>query len=256
MQLIKIGVVGASGKMGRAVCDLIKASKNFACAGGISRSNPMPNGVPGFTDMEKLSTNSDVLIDFSNTEFSMKALHAAEAKGKPIVIGTTGFSEKQIAEIRDVAKKIPIVKAANFSTGIATITRILPLLAQILNGYDIEIHETHHRMKKDAPSGTAKSLGSALEQALGPGSECVLNSYSGTREHGKIGMSFSRCGGVFGDHEITFASDHEVVKISHRALSRNVFADGAIKAALWLFQKGKPNLYEMSDVLSDTTPGS
>jgi 4-hydroxy-tetrahydrodipicolinate reductase len=196
---------------------------------------------------------SDAVIDFSHHSTCEAVLAECVAAGKTVVIGTTGHSDAQIAAIRAAATKIPVVFSGNYSTGVNTLFWLTQKAAEILGpDFDLEITETHHRMKKDAPSGTAKRLAEILAEVRGL-------QYNGDVRHGRfgdvgartpveIGMHAVRGGDVVGDHTVLFAALGERVELTHKASSRDIFARGALRAALWAHGRGA-GLYDMQDVL-------
>ncbi len=195
----------------------------------------------------------DTVIDFSFHGFTPDLVRAAAAAGKRLVIGTTGHTEGELEEISAAAREVPVVFAPNFSVGVNTLFWLTRKAAEILgDGYDLEVVEMHHRMKKDAPSGTAKRLAEILAEVTGA-------SYGGDARHGRfgdvgartgreIGVHAVRGGDVVGDHTVMFAGLGERVELTHKASSRETFAGGAVRAAKWL--AGKPaGLFDMEDVL-------
>lgn len=265
--VIKIGITGITGRMGRLVAaEIISTAGPYQLAGACARTGqkavgqdigaylglPM-QGVTITDQLIHLFSHSDVVIDFTTPEASRHHLHFAEKTKKPMVIGTTGFTDLDQAEIDRLSRKIPLVYAANMTLGIALLQSVSKEVAHILGDeFDAEICEMHHRFKRDAPSGTSLALGNAVAQGRETSLAAVAVydriSHHLSRQKGEIGFAVMRGGNVFGDHSVVFASDHEVITLSHRILDRAVFARGAIKAALWL--KDKPvGRYDMQDVL-------
>ncbi len=237
MTRLRIALVGAAGRMGQAVL-------------GVAESEGVE--VVARTDLgDKIAlADADVLIDFSHPDASHSICDAAIKSKIPLVIGTTGHSTKQRDEIAVVAKQIAVVFASNFSVGVNALFALTEQAAKVLgDDFDLEIVETHHRMKKDAPSGTAKTLAEILQRAcntkkLRHGREGMI----GERERSEIGIHSVRGGDVVGDHTVIFAGQGERVELTHRASSRETFARGAFRAARWVV--GKPaGLYNMRDVL-------
>ncbi|NNU15874.1 4-hydroxy-tetrahydrodipicolinate reductase [Parvularcula sp. ZS-1/3] len=227
---MKLGLVGGGGRMGEAIKALHPA-KDYP-----------------FADASKI----DVVVDFSSPEGCVKALAFCRENGIPFVTGTTGIEDAQQAEIKATAADIAIVQSGNMSLGITVLKHLVATAAKSLEGFDIEILETHHRHKKDSPSGTALLLGEAAARARGTAlSEAAHFGRHGRDEARKaeeIGFAVRRGGGVFGEHEVGFYADGETISLGHMALSRETFASGAIKAAEWVI--GKPaGLYGMDDVL-------
>jgi 4-hydroxy-tetrahydrodipicolinate reductase len=240
---IRVLLVGAAGRMGQAIAKAAERADEIEIAARCNRGDTL----------EPALANSDVVIDFSHAEATEQNCCACVAAGKPIVIGTTGHSNAQTDAIERAAKVIPIVLAANFSVGVNTLFWLTRKAAELLgDGFDIEIIETHHRLKKDAPSGTAKRLAQTLtaarelsyERDIAHGREGML----GERPQGQIGMHAIRAGDVVGEHTVLFASNGERLELTHKASSRETFAVGALRAAGWIIGK-PPGLYSMEDVL-------
>ena len=251
--MIRIGITGCDGRMGDAVVQELRAGgwPGFVLAGGSVRAGgalPEKN-YPVFTDAERLFTSSDIIIDFTAPEATVRhALLAAKHK-KPCVIGTTGLSDAQEKKIREAAKGAPIVYAANMSVGINILLSLTEQVAARLGPeWDIEIAETHHRHKADAPSGTALALGHVASSSRGGGDFAVDR--EGARVRGSIGFAVRRGGDVAGEHSVCFFGEGERIELSHKAGSRAIFARGALNAARWLSSKiSAPGLYSMRDVL-------
>jgi 4-hydroxy-tetrahydrodipicolinate reductase len=208
-----------------------------------------PAGVPV---SETLTGQPDVIIDFSAPESTLKWLDAARKRKIPIIVGTTGLTESQLAELADAAAVIPIVHAPNFSVGVNLLFRIVGEVAKALGeDYDIEITEAHHRFKKDAPSGTAMGLARSICAATGKDlAETLVHGREGMslRKPGEIGMHAIRVGDTVGEHSVYFGNLGETITISHSAHTRDTFARGALRAAAWAVGK-KPGLYTMQQVL-------
>ena len=230
-------VTGSSGKMGK---EILSTAENLFTTKTCRRE-----------DIEKGISECDIIIDFTLPEFTPKLLEAAISKKKPIVIGTTGYSEEQKQEIVKAAQEIPIVLSANFSIGIHLLKELAKSLASQLSPeeFDIEIIEMHHRYKKDAPSGTALSLLNSLEEGRGESRVIYGRKGISIRKEGEIAIHTLRGGDVVGDHSILFSGEGEALEIKHKASSRKTFAKGAIHAAKWLLNQNEPKLYSMSDVL-------
>ncbi|MGH1421389.1 MAG: 4-hydroxy-tetrahydrodipicolinate reductase [Hyphomonas sp.] len=212
-------------------------------------------GLLPVTDPVSAASEADTWIDFTRPAVTLAALEALKhSRVNAVIIGTTGFSAAEEDQIKRVAETLPIVKAGNFSVGINLLQGLTRIAAKSLGGadWDIEVLETHHRRKVDAPSGTALMLGEAAAEGRGSDLEVLRTPpYDGPdakRMSGAIGFSVRRSGGVIGDHDVTFGSDQELITLSHRALDRAVFAHGAIAAARWVSGR-EPGLYGMDDVL-------
>lgn len=195
---------------------------------------------------------TDVLIDFSSPEGTIEAARYCRERGLPLVTGTTGLDSDQQSFIDDSAQEIAIVQSGNMSLGITLLRRLVGEAAATLEDFDIEILETHHRHKKDSPSGTALLLGEAAARARGTAlSEAARFGRHGrddARKTDEIGFAVRRGGGVFGEHDVSFMSEGETISLSHTALGRDAFARGALAAAKWVIGR-EPGLYGMDDVL-------
>lgn len=262
----KICVAGAAGRMGRqiiaAAMDLghqvsggTEASGSSDIGADLGRlAGREPIGIVTRSDVGAAAANSDVWIDFTTPAATVAALARLPDLGvKHAVIGTTGFSEQQQSEILQAAERLAIVKAGNFSLGVNLLESLVRIAAEKLgSGWDVEISESHHALKQDAPSGTALMLGEAAAKGRGRDLAALKSApYDGPeagRTPGDIGFSVRRLGGVIGDHSVAFGSPLEIVSLSHQALDRKVFAHGAVSAASWVCGKA-PGLYNMDDVL-------
>lgn len=254
--LLRIGVAGASGRMGREIAAAAEAWPSIEIRGGLvrpgSRALERGSGVPLFTDIEALAAAVDVLIDVSAPSATPWIAGAARTSGTPLVCGVTGLGEVAHAALESAARQTPVLYARNLSPGIAALLDLLPRLLAALPEADVEIVETHHRGKKDAPSGTAAAL---AEVVIGARSELeqqpIVHGREGIspRQVGEIGMHSLRGGANSGEHTVLLATDGEEIRISHRALSRRTFADGAIRAAEWIVHQ-PPGMYSMADVLA------
>ncbi|MBI5197506.1 MAG: 4-hydroxy-tetrahydrodipicolinate reductase [Nitrospirae bacterium] len=264
--MIKIVVPGAAGRMGGRVITLIRETPGAEVTGAVERKGqPMIGSdvgevigigkinLPIIDDFHSALRSADLFIDFTMHQASIEHLRAAAALGKAAVIGTTGFSPAELEEIRTFARKIPCVLSPNFSIGVNVVFQLIAEAAKRLGEeYDVEIVEAHHRHKKDAPSGTAIRMAQVLAEALGRDLDKVgkytRHGIIGERDPKEIGIQSIRAGDIVGDHTVLFGGLGESIQITHRAQSRDNFARGAIRAALWLAGK-KPGLYDMADVL-------
>jgi 4-hydroxy-tetrahydrodipicolinate reductase len=193
------------------------------------------------------------LIDFTRPDVSMDFIEQCRRAGKKVVIGTTGYSDEQKAAINKAAEDIAIVLAPNFSVGVNLSLKLLEMAAKVMGDYtDIEIIEAHHRHKVDAPSGTALRMGEVIADTLGRDlKDCAIygrEGNTGERDRNTIGFSTIRAGDIVGEHTVMFADDGERLEITHKASSRMTFANGAVRAAVWLANK-ETGLYDMQDVL-------
>jgi 4-hydroxy-tetrahydrodipicolinate reductase len=264
--MIRIAVAGAAGRMGRhlveacnrfgdARCTVATEHSGHSCIGadvgelaGIGKLNVMVS-----SDLAQASDDFDVLIDFTRPEATLANLEVCRSAGKRMVIGTTGFSAQQKQQIADIARSIPLMMAPNMSVGVNLCFKLLEVAARVLgDGVDIEVIEAHHRQKVDAPSGTALRMGEVVAQALGRElSECAIygrQGQTGERDRKTIGFATVRAGDIVGEHTVMFADIGERVEITHNSSSRATFANGALRAALWLAER-QPGLYDMQDVL-------
>lgn len=205
--------------------------------------------VSGFAD-DLSNEKGDIIIDFSHFSRIPNMLNFAVNNNIPIVICTTGYDDKILSQIKEASSKIPILLSSNTSIGINLMNDLVSKMAENLNGFDIEIIETHHNKKVDSPSGTAKTLFNAINQTL-ENKMNLINGREGNhkRDRNEIGIHSIRGGSVVGEHRVIFYGDDEAIEIKHSAMSKKIFVYGAIKAAKFLIGK-KPNLYGMKDVLS------
>jgi 4-hydroxy-tetrahydrodipicolinate reductase len=241
--MTRIIITGSKGRMGRA---LVACAANF-------RELEIVGQVDSGDDLSAVIVKSDVVIDFSSHSATPAIVELCAKNRKAVVIGTTGHSDAEQSAIRNPQSAIPIVWSSNFSTGVNTLFWLTRKAAEILGpDFDLEVVEMHHRLKKDAPSGTAKSLAEILadvrklqlEKAARHGRTGIV----GERTPAEIGIHSIRGGDVVGDHTVIFANSGERVELTHKASSRDTFANGALRAALWVVQQ-KPGLYDMQDVL-------
>ncbi|STQ89953.1 4-hydroxy-tetrahydrodipicolinate reductase [Iodobacter fluviatilis] len=261
---IKIAIAGSSGRMGRMLIEAVLAQSDCQLFAALDRENSSAVGQDASAFLGKncgvnISANfenlagADVLIDFTRPEGTLQHLVACQQHGVNMIIGTTGFDEAGKAAIQAAADKIAIVHAYNMSAGVNLLVKLLEVAAKTLNtGYDIEIVEMHHRMKVDAPSGTALMLGEAVAGALGRNlADCAVydrQGITGERDPSSIGFATLRGGDVIGDHTVIFAGMGERIEISHKASNRNIYAQGSIRAARFLTEQ-TTGLFNMQDVL-------
>lgn len=264
--MLNIAVTGAAGRMGRALiaaCDLSQSAQLSAAverpgntlvgsdAGDLAGLGPL--NIKVTDDLETVVDAFDTLIDFTSPEATLKNLEICAKHRKNIVIGTTGFDDAGKQKISDAGKTTGVVFAPNMSVGVNLCLKLLDTAARILgDDVDIEVIEAHHRHKVDAPSGTALRMGEVVAAALGRDlAECAVygrEGITGARDRKTIGFETIRAGDIVGDHTVLFAADGERVEISHKASSRMTFANGAVRAAIWL-QQQPAGLYDMQDVL-------
>ena len=262
---LKIAIIGAGGRMGREVAIAALRDPGFQIVGAVDAAGSLcigqdvgslcgqgQTGILVADSAEPAARAATVLIEFSSPAASVEHAELAARLGKAAVIGTTGFTADQLELLRLAAESTPILLAPNMSVGICLLLKVLPLVAQALgDSYDVEIVETHHRHKKDAPSGTALALGQAIAAALSRDwSEAAVYGRRGVapRQPGEIGLHALRGGGSVGEHLVLFANDGEEIAITHRALSRQTFALGALRAARYVAGRA-PGLYSMQHAL-------
>ncbi len=243
MSQLKLLVTGSRGRMGQAVIDCAATDDAVTVVHDIDVGDSLLTALP----------DVDCVIDFSFHGFTKELMQGCTELGKSAVIGTTGHSDEELQVVTEASKKIPIVLAPNFSVGVNTLFWLSRKASEILgSNFDIEVVEMHHRLKKDAPSGTAKRLAEILAETrqlnyhehMAHGREGIV----GERPDDEIGVHSMRGGDVVGDHTVTFATNGERVELTHKASSRDTFANGSIRAAKWL--QGHPaGLYDMQDVL-------
>lgn len=250
---MRIGIAGIGGRMGRVLAE--EAARVATLVGGIDREEvATPQGAERFPGIAALAQAADVVIDFTHASSVVEHAQVLAAAGCRWVLGTTGLGAAEEAAVDAAARRIGIVQAANFSPGVALVLALAERIAAALpaEGYDAEIVEMHHRQKVDAPSGTALGLGRAVARGRGVALDAVMESgrhgHTGARATGAIGFAALRGGQVVGEHTLLFAGASEHIALTHRAFDRRVFAEGAVRAALWLDDR-PAGRYGMEDVL-------
>ncbi|MBP6893475.1 MAG: 4-hydroxy-tetrahydrodipicolinate reductase [Pseudacidovorax sp.] len=261
----RIAVAGASGRMGHMLIEAVRAADDCQLAGALDREGSptlggdagaflgFASGVAVTADLRTGLAGAQVLIDFTRPEGTMAHLAVCRELGVQAVIGTTGFSDAQKAEIAEIAKDIAIVMAPNMSVGVNVTFKLLEMAAKALStGYDIEVIEAHHRHKVDAPSGTALKMGEVIADALGRDlKDCAVyarEGVTGERDPSTIGFATIRGGDIVGDHTVLFAGTGERIEISHKSSSRAGYAQGSLRAVRFLAGQ-KAGLFDMFDVL-------
>ena len=243
---------GCNGKMGQTIVGLIADDDEIVLAAGVDAYDEGKNSFPVFKNIKDCNVKADVIIDFSAAPAVDGLLDYCVEQQIPCVLCTTGLSDAQLKKVEEASKKTAILKSANMSLGINMLMKLLKEAALVLApaGFDVEIVEKHHKLKVDAPSGTALALGDSVNEALNKEYEYVYDSSQRRekRPQKEIGFSAVRGGTIVGEHDVIFAGADEVVTFSHTAYSKAVFGKGAVQAAKFL--KGKPaGLYSMSDVI-------
>ena len=248
--MIKVILNGCSGKMGKMVIEASSQFKDLEIVGGIDKF-PSDVNFPVFTTTNDVNIDYDVLLDFSRADALNDLLALTEKTKKPLVLCSTGYSEEQLALINEKSKSLPLFKSANMSLGINLINSLLKKVAPLLYGnYDIEIIEKHHNQKVDAPSGTALLLADTIKESLNDEVKYVYGREGhAKREQNELGIHAIRGGSIVGDHDVIFAGSGEVIELTHKAISREVFAIGALKACQYMSSVSKPGLYNMDDVI-------
>jgi len=263
--MFRVCVAGASGRMGQMLVDAVRHSGDCVLSGALDiaaspaigqdagASSGQPTGVAITADLATGLAGSQFLIDFTRPEGTLAHLQECVKHGVNVVIGTTGFTEAQKAEIAEAARHIAIVMAPNMSVGVNVTLKLLEMAAKALStGYDIEIIEAHHRHKVDAPSGTALKMGEVIADALGRDlKDCAVyarEGVTGERDPSTIGFATIRGGDIVGDHTVLFAGTGERIEITHKSSSRATYAQGSLRAVRFLAGKTS-GLYDMFDVL-------
>ena len=249
--MIKVIICGAFGRMGTMIANMVLENPELEFVGGVDIREGTVLGKP-VVSSENLASfidqiKPDVMIDFTIAAATMINAKIAAKKGVALVIGTTGFTPEQDAELLDAIKNVPVVKTTNFSVGVNIFWELVRDAASRLGDYDIEVIEAHHRHKKDAPSGTAKTILKVIQEEVGKREE-MYGREGMTERKNEIGVHVIRGGDVVGDHTVQFHQNYETIELSHRAYDRAVFARGAIRAAAWVPGEA-PGLYTMKEVL-------
>jgi 4-hydroxy-tetrahydrodipicolinate reductase len=264
--MTKVIIAGAGGRMGRRLISLVKDSSFLVLTGAVEgKANPAVGQDAGEVagcgrmglmigdDLATLLDEGEVIVDFSTPSATLQHLKAAAGRRRAMVIGTTGFSSAEFDEVKNLSRRAPCVYSPNMSVGVNVIYKILAEIARTLGEeYDIEVIEAHHRLKKDAPSGTAIKMADILARAvnrdIGQVAVYARQGLIGERSQKEIGIQTIRAGDIVGDHTVLFGTIGERIEITHRAHSRDTFASGALRAAGWVV-KQPPGLYDMLDVL-------
>ena len=250
--MVKMIMHGCNGAMGRTITGLAKEMDGIEIVAGIDVNPVVLSDYPVFASLEECNTEADVIVDFASAKAVDHLLDYCGAHKMPLVLCTTGLSPEQIEKVKETSKKTAILRSANMSLGINTLMKLVQDAAKVLAnaGFDIEIVEKHHNKKLDAPSGTALALADSINEAM---DERYHYKYDRStervrRDENEIGISAVRGGTIVGEHDVLFAGHHETITLSHSAQSKEVFASGAVNAAVYLC--GKPaGLYDMSDLL-------
>lgn len=250
--MVKIIMHGCNGHMGQVITGLVEKDPDAGIVAGIDIADSGKNTYPVFTDMNACDIQADVIIDFSSAKAVDALLDYSVKRQIPVVVCTTGLSAEQMDKIEEASKEVAVLKSANMSLGINTLMKLLQDAAKVLAGagFDIEVVEKHHRLKLDAPSGTALALADSVNEAMGNQYTYVYDRSQRRqqRDDREIGISAVRGGTIVGEHEVIFAGPDEVIEFKHTAYSKTVFGKGAVEAAKFL--AGKPaGRYDMSNVV-------
>jgi 4-hydroxy-tetrahydrodipicolinate reductase len=265
--MIKVIVAGAAGRMGTQLVSLLRDSEALTLAGAVERKGHVAiggdageragcgrSGVTVVDDLSAVLSQGDVVIDFSSPSATLEHARAAAGQRRAMVVGTTGLSAQDLSDLRAFARQIPCVCSPNMSVGVNLLLKVIAEMAKTLGDeYDIEVIEAHHRLKKDAPSGTALKMAEVLATATNRDLSHVgvyaRKGLIGERKAGEIGVQSIRAGDIVGDHTVLFGGMGERMEVTHRVQSRDIFARGALRAARWVVEQ-PPGLYDMLDVLS------
>ena len=252
--MTRIIMCGCNGHMGRVIADLVAEDKDAEIVAGIDITGQKDRPFPVYESLAEVKEEADVLIDFTSPKLLTKLLRDAKAINMPLVLCTTGYSAEQIDEIREASDDIPILRSANMSLGVNTLLKLVQNAARVLapEGFDIEIVERHHRLKLDAPSGTAIAIADAINEALPEPRDYVYDRSQRRmqRPADEIGISAVRGGTIVGEHEVIFAGTDEVIEIRHTAYSKAIFGKGAVAAAKFLAGRA-PGMYDMQDAIDE-----
>ena len=250
--MIKVMMHGCNGAMGQVISEIIEESESAVMAAGVDFKDDGHNPYPVFKNLEDCNVDVDVIIDFSSSKATDRLLSYVAEKQIPLVLCTTGLSEEQLKKVEETSKKTAILRSANMSLGVNILLKLVNTAAKVLADadFDIDIVEKHHKLKVDAPSGTALALADAVNEALHNEYEYVYDRSQRRikRPKKEIGISAVRGGTIVGQRDVIFAGQDEVIEFHHTAYSKAIFGKGAVSAAIYL--AGKPaGMYDMSDVI-------
>ena len=250
--MINILINGALGRMGRKIFDLCKTTEGVKAVCGVDiKEDVSSSDYPVYDSLDKVTEKIDVLIDFSSPASLDKTLEFIVKNSIPAVLSTTGYTDEQVAKLKEASKKVAIFRSANMSLGVNVLTELVKKASKALYGFDIEIIEKHHNQKVDAPSGTALMVADAIKDVLPEkfytyGREGIV----GKRQADEIGIHAIRGGNIVGEHQVIFAGENETITLTHQATDRGVFAVGALRAGIYIADK-KSGIYDMFDLLKD-----
>lgn len=248
--MVKILLNGCNGRMGQMISHTSLSFNNLKIVAGVDITTSANSYYPVFEKLEDCNVDFDVILDFSSAKSLDNLLNFCVLKNLPVVLCSTGYTKEQLEEIKNISKKIPVFKSANMSIGINIVNNILKeISSKLFKDFDIEIIEKHHNQKLDSPSGTALLLANSIKESIEEETEFVYGREGiAKREKKEIGIHAVRGGSIIGDHDVIFAGSGEVIEIRHSAISREVFAVGALRASEYMYGK-TPGIYDMEDVL-------
>lgn len=250
--MMKVLISGYCGHMGQILAKMVREDNDLSLVAGVDKSisnNKINCSEPVFASFSEVNVDVDIVIDFSHHSLTKDLIDFAKSKNLPLVIATTGQSEDEKSLINEASKSIPVFFAANYSIGIAVLIKEAKNIAKIMKDADIEIIETHHNRKLDAPSGTALKIAEGLKEVRTDSNLVLGRSGNKKREKNDIGINAIRLGNVVGIHEVLISTEHECLSIKHEAYDRGLFAEGAINAVKFMNGK-KAGLYGMNDMLN------
>jgi len=251
--MIKIALFGCNGKMGQVISNLLANDEDAKISFGFDINTERKNSYPVYDDVEKVSEEADVVIDFSHPALLDSIIKYCKKTKTGAVIATTGLSGEQIEEIEDLSKEVAVFRSANMSLGINLLISLVKKASALLwDKFDIEIIEKHHNQKIDAPSGTALMIADAISDCIETNTEYVYDRHSVRKKRNKneIGLHAVRGGTIVGEHDVIFAGNDEIIEINHKAMSKEIFAVGSIKAAKYIADK-KSGMYSMAELIED-----
>ena len=251
--MIKIALFGCNGKMGQVISNLLSNDEDAKISFGFDINTERKNSYPVYDKIENIKEDADVVIDFSHPALLDSLISYCRRTKTGAVIATTGLSKGQIDEIDELSKEVAIFRSANMSLGINLLISLVKKASAILaDKFDIEIIEKHHNQKIDAPSGTALMIADAISDSLNNDTEYVYDRHSVRKKRSKneIGLHAVRGGTIVGEHDVIFAGNDEIIEINHKAMSKEIFAVGSIKAAKYIADK-KCGMYSMAELIED-----
>ncbi len=251
--MINVLMSGCNGKMGQVITRLAEQYDDIRIAAGYDISDHIKNDYPVFTDLKNCNAAIDVIIDFSNPSALEGLLTFATQRHLPVIMCTTGLSPVQKSMLTQASREIPVFFSANMSLGVNLLIDLVKKAAKLLDAnFDIEIIEKHHNQKLDAPSGTALAIADSINDVLDQKHEFVYDRHSRRKKRSKneIGIHAIRGGTIVGEHSVIFAGNDEIIEINHSAMSKDIFATGALRAARFIYGK-KPGMYDMNDLICE-----